>query len=76
MVVRYNTNKIVEEVLSENSYNRSKKSLIDNPRHLVLETVHPSPLSAYNGFFGCKHFSKANEFLKQNGRAPIDWRIE
>ena len=55
---------------------RSKKSLIDNPRHLVLETVHPSPLSAYNGFFGCKHFSKANEFLKQNGRAPIDWRIE
>ena len=55
---------------------RSKKSLITNPNHLVLETVHPSPLSAYNGFFGCKHFSKANEFLVKNGRTPIDWRID
>ena len=53
---------------------RSKKSLITNPQHLVLESVHPSPLSAYNGFFGCKHFSKCNAFLEKNGMTPIDWR--
>lgn len=51
---------------------RSKKSLITNAKHLVLETVHPSPLSAYNGFFGCGHFKKANEFL-QKFTQPIDW---
>lgn len=55
------------------SPSRKKKSLITNPNHLVLETVHPSPLSAYNGYFGCKHFSKANEFLKSHGRKIIDW---
>ncbi len=54
---------------------RAKKQLITNPRHLVLECAHPSPLSAYNGFFGCGHFVKANEFLQRNGMAPIDWRI-
>ena len=53
---------------------RSKKALITNPNHLILETVHPSPLSAYNGFFGCKHFSKCNEFLTKHGLKPIDWR--
>lgn len=55
---------------------RSKKKLITNPNHLVLETVHPSPLSAYNGFFGCGHFKLANEFLKKNGIDEIDWQIE
>lgn len=55
---------------------RSKKALITNPNHLVLETVHPSPLSAYNGFFGCRHFSQANAFLSANGMEPIDWQIE
>lgn len=55
---------------------RAKKKLITNPAHLVLECAHPSPLSAYNGFFGCGHFVKANEFLQQNGIPPIDWRIE
>ena len=55
---------------------RAKKTLINNPKHLVLETVHPSPLSAYNGFFGCGHFKKANDFLKENGLTPIDWQIE
>ncbi len=55
---------------------RSKKNLITNPKHMVLETVHPSPLSAYNGFFGCGHFKKANQFLEANGSAPIDWQIE
>ncbi len=52
---------------------RSKKALITNPRHLILETVHPSPLSAYNGFFGCRHFSKCNAFLAKNNIAPIHW---
>lgn len=56
------------------AYARSKKGYITNPNHLVLECAHPSPLSAYNGFFGCKHFSKCNEFLTQNGLKPIDWR--
>ena len=55
---------------------RAKKALINNPKHLVLETVHPSPLSAYNGFFGCGHFKMANDFLKENGLTPIDWQIE
>ena len=55
---------------------RAKKTLINNPKHLVLETVHPSPLSAYNGFFGCGHFKKANDFLCANGIEPIDWQIE
>ncbi|MBR3296217.1 MAG: uracil-DNA glycosylase [Firmicutes bacterium] len=54
---------------------RSKKPLITNPVHLILETVHPSPLSAYNGFFGCRHFSKANAFLAGNGIEPIDWQL-
>lgn len=54
---------------------RAKKKLITNPKHLILECAHPSPLSAYNGFFGCGHFIKANEFLKSNGIEPIDWRV-
>lgn len=53
----------------------AKKTLIKNPRHLVLECAHPSPLSAYRGFFGCGHFKKANEYLQKNGLAPIDWRL-
>ena len=57
------------------SHARPKKELITNPAHLVLECAHPSPLSAYHGFFGCRHFSRANEFLKQNGLSPIDWRL-
>ena len=54
---------------------RSKKPLIDQSKHLILECAHPSPLSAYNGFFGCRHFSKANEYLKAHGIAPIDWQL-
>ncbi len=53
-----------------------KKSMLNNPKHLILEAPHPSPLSAYRGFFGCQHFSKTNEFLIENGLAPIDWQIE
>ena len=52
-----------------------KKSMLNNPKHLILEAPHPSPLSAYRGFFGCKHFSQTNEFLKRNGIEPIDWQI-
>ncbi len=55
---------------------RAKKALIDNPKHLVLETVHPSPLSANNGFFGCGHFKMANDYLVKNGIEPIDWKID
>lgn len=54
---------------------RSKKKYIDTKKHLVLEAAHPSPLSAYRGFFGCKHFSKCNEFLIKNHLTPIDWSI-
>jgi len=57
------------------NYARKKKSLIDETKHTVLEAAHPSPLSAYNGFFGCKHFSKANEALIGYGKKPIDWQI-
>lgn len=55
---------------------QSKKKMLDNPKHLILEAPHPSPLSAYRGFFGSKPFSKTNEFLIQNGLKPIDWQIE
>lgn len=54
---------------------RSKKELITNPIHLVLECAHPSPLSAFNGFFGCKHFSKCNDFLTANNMSPINWNL-
>lgn len=50
------------------------EGLIDKNKHYVLKAAHPSPLSAYNGFFGCKHFSKTNEILEKNGKKPIDWR--
>lgn len=53
-----------------------KKSMLNNPKHLILEAPHPSPLSAYRGFFGCQHFSKTNEFLRENGLTPVDWQIE
>ena len=55
---------------------QSKRPMLTNPNHLILTAPHPSPLSAYRGFFGCKHFSKANEFLAAHGARPIDWQIE
>ena len=55
---------------------QSKAVMLDNPKHLVLMAPHPSPLSAYRGFFGCKHFSRANAFLIENGESEIDWQIE
>lgn len=54
---------------------KAKAPLITNPRHLILTAPHPSPLSAFSGFFGCKHFSKCNEFLRSNGIEPIDWSL-
>lgn len=53
-----------------------KKSMLNNPNHLILEAPHPSPLSAYRGFFGSKPFSKTNQFLEERGISPIDWQIE
>lgn len=55
------------------SYAQKKAAYVDASQNLVLKSVHPSPLSAYRGFFGCKHFSQANEYLIQNGKTPIDW---
>ena len=61
------------------SYAQKKAAFVDSidkgGRHLVLKAPHPSPLSAHNGFFGCGHFSKANNFLKARGQKPIDWRL-
>jgi len=57
------------------AYARKKKQLITNKKHLIIESAHPSPLSAYNGFFGSKPFSKTNKFLKDNNIKEIDWRL-
>jgi uracil-DNA glycosylase len=54
---------------------KAKQSIITNNNHLILTAAHPSPLSAYNGFFGCRHFSQANEFLRQTGQDPVDWSL-
>ena len=54
---------------------RSKAPLIDGKKHLILQCAHPSPLSAYNGFFGCRHFSKTNEYLRSHGKSEIDWDL-
>jgi uracil-DNA glycosylase len=75
------TDRVIEELGKDShprvfilwgSQARSKKSLIHAPS-LILESVHPSPLSAHNGFFGCGHFKKANEFLEKNGLSPVNW---
>lgn len=58
------------------SFAQKKAAMLNNKKHLILQAPHPSPLSAYRGFFGCKHFSQTNEFLKANGIEPIDWQIE
>ncbi len=57
------------------SYAQKKAQLIDGRKHLILRAPHPSPLSAYRGFIGCGHFSKANEYLLEKGQSPIDWRL-
>ncbi|MCX4306370.1 MAG: uracil-DNA glycosylase [Acetatifactor sp.] len=55
---------------------QSKAKMLDNPNHLILKAAHPSPLSAYNGFFGSRPFSQTNRFLEEHGETPIDWQIE
>ena len=57
------------------SYAIKKSALIDSSKHLILTAVHPSPLSVYRGFFGCAHFSQANEYLRRHGKLPIDWQV-
>ena len=57
-------------------YAKNKAAFLNNKKQLILQAAHPSPLSANNGFFGCRHFSACNEFLKENGIEPIDWQIE
>ena len=56
-------------------YARKKGSFIDRKRHMVIESPHPSPLSSYRGFFGSRPFSRSNEYLKQTGQTPIDWKL-
>jgi len=75
----------VIKIISDNTQNtvfilwggnaRSKVPLIDAKKHLILQCAHPSPLSAYNGFFGCRHFSKTNAYLKEHGKDEIDWDL-
>lgn len=56
-------------------YAQAKEVLVDGGKHLILKAAHPSPFSAYNGFFGCRHFSKSNHFLKERGIEPVDWSL-
>jgi uracil-DNA glycosylase len=78
------TNRVIEKVselhngvvfLLWGRFAQAKEHLIDGTKHLVLRAAHPSPLSAHNGFFGCRHFSKTNEFLQEQGKTRIDWRL-
>ena len=55
---------------------QSKKPMLNNPKHMILEAPHPSPLSAFRGFFGSRPFSKTNAFLEEHGLTPVDWQIE
>lgn len=58
------------------SYAQAKEALVDASKHFILKTVHPSPLSVYRGFFGCRHFSITNELLSKAGKVPVDWILE
>lgn len=57
------------------NYAKAKETFMHNPNHLILKSAHPSPLSASHGFFGCHHFSKANDFLEAHGETPVDWQL-
>ncbi len=79
------TDKVIEKLNEKNTpvvfilwgnFARSKKSLINNPIHFVIESAHPSPFSAYNGFFGSRPFSQTNDYLIKTGQKPIDWQIK
>lgn len=79
------TDSVIQAINSQNSgcvfilwgaHAQKKAKMIEQPKHLVLEGPHPSPLSAYRGFFGCQHFSKANKWLLDNGKVPVNWLLE
>jgi len=79
------TDKVIEIVSQEKehvvfllwgNYAQAKETLIDTSKHLVLKSVHPSPLSAYRGFLGCKHFSKTNEYLREQGIEEVNWKLQ
>lgn len=78
------TDKVIQTISQEKEnvvfllwgrFAQAKKTLIDSTKHLILEAAHPSPFSAYNGFFGCRHFSKANAYLREHGITGIDWSL-
>jgi uracil-DNA glycosylase len=78
------TNTVIKKISAEKKhvvfmlwgkFAQEKRTLIDDTKHLILRSVHPSPLSAHAGFFGCKHFSKANEWLGKKGMEPVDWKL-
>ena len=78
------TNAVIKKISDEKQhvvfllwgkFAQEKRTLIDSSKHLILRSVHPSPLSAHAGFFGCKHFSKTNEWLVSKGIDPIDWNL-
>lgn len=73
VIKKLNTNNNPIVFILWGNFARSKKKYLNNPNHLIIESAHPSPLSAYNGFFGSKPFSKANEFLIKNKKEPINW---
>jgi uracil-DNA glycosylase len=78
------TNRVIELVSQQKNgvvfllwgrFAHAKEVLIDSDKHLILKSAHPSPLSAYNGFFGCRHFSKTNDYLEKQGKTGIDWTL-
>jgi len=78
------TNRVIEKISAMKSgvvfllwgrYAQAKENLIDGEKHLILKAAHPSPFSAYSGFFGCRHFSKTNEYLEKQGVKGIDWKL-
>src|SRR5690606_18669139 len=75
IIARISTDRAGVVFLLWGSYAQRKAMLIDHSKHLVLKSVHPSPLSAHRGFFGCKHFSQANAYLTEHGKKPVDWKL-
>ena len=75
VISRLNDRKVPIVFMLWGNYAKSKIPLITSDRHLVLTAAHPSPLSASYGFFGCRHFSKANDFLVRNSMTPVDWQL-
>jgi uracil-DNA glycosylase len=75
IVAELNNNREHLVFLLWGSYAQKKGQIIDRNRHLVLQSTHPSPLSAHRGFLGCRHFSQTNDYLKRTGQEPIDWKL-